>query len=56
MERSRAAPEGPGACSILDRLDPETFANTWRELVRRAESHGYEATIEWLQRRRGDSP
>lgn len=45
-----------GLCSILDRLDPETFANTWRELVRRAESHGYEATIEWLQRRRGDSP
>lgn len=38
-------------CRIIERMDDDTFDDTWRALVRRLEARGTEATIEWFRRR-----
>jgi hypothetical protein len=39
-------------CGIIERLDEDAFNATWAMLVRRLETQGAPAMIEWFQRRR----
>jgi hypothetical protein len=40
-----------GLCRIIERLDTDTFDETWCQLVRRLDQYGDRETIEWFRQR-----
>jgi hypothetical protein len=42
-----------GMVNILERIDPDTFAETWTQLVFSLEQRGARGMLEWLESERG---